>query len=386
MTTRYASESMPGYAVLAHPWWVPLLFIVVLGHITNICTTLYLHRSETHGGVEFHPIVKHAMRFWLWLTSGVVTREWVAVHRKHHAFADREGDPHSPAVVGLSGILFTGLVFYQKAANDPETLEKYGKGCPDDWVERNIYTRHRSRGIQFMLLVDVFLFGIIVGPLVWLGMVIWVPIMGNIINGLGHALGYRNFSTRDESQNLYPWGIWILGEELHNNHHADPRSAKFKARWWEFDIGWMYIRLLSALRLAKVVYARSLGVREFAARYYAEKVSRPMQERLDRATERFESAKESFERAKVDAKIRISRVKEETRLELQQARRDAKTKAGKLRTDALAELELKKTRAKARVAHAKQEAATELRAARVRLADAREEVRTAFKRFETLSE
>jgi stearoyl-CoA desaturase (delta-9 desaturase) len=365
---------------------VPVLFVVVLGHITNICTTLYLHRGETHGGVTFHPVVAHAMRFWLWLTSGVVTREWVAVHRKHHAHADREGDPHSPAVVGLPGIVFAGLFFYQKAANDPETIEKYGKGCPDDWVERNIYARRRSRGIQLMLLLDLYLFGLVPGLLVWLGMVIWVPIMGNIINGLGHAIGYRNFTTRDVSHNLYPWGIWILGEELHNNHHADPRSAKFKARWWEFDIGWMYIRLLSALRLAKVVYARTLSAREFAAKYYTEMVSRPVHERLEYATERLEQAKASFDRARVEAKARLQRVKEEARLELRQARLEARATAGRMRTEAMAELEQKKVRAKARIARAREETGVELHAARARLENARAEARAAFKALEPLSE
>jgi stearoyl-CoA desaturase (delta-9 desaturase) len=350
---------MPGYSVLGEPWWVPVLFMVVVGHITNICTTLYLHR---------------------------VTREWVAVHRKHHAHADREGDPHSPAVVGLPGILFAGLFFYQKAANDPETLEKYGKGCPDDWVERNIYTPRRSRGIQLMLLVDLYLFGVVPGLLVWLGMVIWVPIMGNIINGLGHALGYRNFTTRDVSHNLYPWGIWILGEELHNNHHADPRSAKFKARWWEFDIGWMYIQILSALRLAKVAYARTLSAREFAAKYYTEMVSRPVHERLEYATERLERAKAGFERAKAEAKARLQRVKQEARLELRQARLDARSKAGRFRTEAMAELKQKRIRARARIARAREETGAELHAARARLENARADARAAFKALEPLSE
>jgi stearoyl-CoA desaturase (delta-9 desaturase) len=377
---------MPGYSILAEPWWVPVLFVVVMGHITNICNTLYLHRCATHGGVKFHPVVEHAMRFWLWLTSGIVTKEWVAVHRKHHAHADREGDPHSPAVVGLPGILFAGLFFYQKAANDPETLEKYGKGCPDDWVERKIYTGQRSRGIQLMLLLDLFLFGVVTGLIVWVAMVIWVPIMGNIINGLGHAAGYRNFATRDESHNLYPWGIWILGEELHNNHHADPRSAKFKARWWEFDIGWMYIRILSALRLAKVVYARTLNAREFAAKYYTDKVSGPVRERLERATERLEHAKAGFERAKVEAKARIRRTKEEAKLEVQQARREARAKAGRFRSEARAELAQKRIRARARIARAREEAGAELRAARSRLDKARADARATFKALEPLSD
>ncbi len=259
---------MPGFAALAHPWWVPIVWVLAIGHITNICNTLYLHRCVTHGGVRFHPAVEHLMRFWIWLTTGIVTREWVAVHRKHHAHADREGDPHSPEVEGFWAILLAGVFFYQRATKDEEMLEKYGRGSPEDWVERNVYSRHRSLGIGLMLGVDVFLFGPWVGLLVWSVMTIWMPIMGNIINGIGHAKGYRNFGTKDHSHNIYPWGIWILGEELHNNHHADPRSAKFKAKWWEFDIGWIYIRLLKLLGLADVVYARQASAEAFASKYY----------------------------------------------------------------------------------------------------------------------
>ncbi len=262
---------MPEIGFLAHPWWLPVIYVLALGHLTNICVTLFLHRSMTHQGVVFHPLAAHAMRLWLWLTTGMNTREWVAVHRKHHAFADREGDPHSPAVEGFWAIMLAGVVFYRRAIKDPELLAKYGDGCPDDWIERHVYSRHGFAGILFMLVVDILLFGAGVGPLVWSFMAIWVPIMGNIINGAGHALGYRNFRTKDESRNLYPLGIWIVGEELHNNHHADPRSAKFKAHWWEFDIGWIYIRGLSLVRLARIVYARGASAREFAERFYAEK-------------------------------------------------------------------------------------------------------------------
>ena len=259
---------MPGYAALVHPWWVPLLWVLAVGHITNICNTLYLHRCVTHGGVRFHPIAEHFMRFWIWLTTAIVTREWVAVHRKHHAYADREGDPHSPEVEGFWAIVLAGVFFYRRASRDEELLEKYGRGCPDDWVERNVYTRLRTAGIFLMLGLDVWLFGVGIGLLVWSAMTIWMPIMGNIINGIGHAKGYRNFQTKDESHNIYPWGIWILGEELHNNHHADPRSAKFKAQPWEFDVGWIYIRLLRKLGLADVVYARDVSADEFASRHY----------------------------------------------------------------------------------------------------------------------
>ena len=311
---------MPGYAALSTPWWVPIVYVVVLGHITNICNTLYLHRNQTHGGVEFHPIVAHAMRFWLWLTTGIVTKEWVAVHRKHHAFADREGDPHSPVVEGFGAILFNGLFFYQKAANDAETLEKYGKGTPDDWVERNVYsTKLRSAGILTMLVIDAYLFGPILGLVVWSFMAIWVPIMGNIINGIGHALGYRTFETRDHSHNIYPWGMWIVGEELHNNHHADPRSAKFKANWWEFDIGWAYIKVLSFLGLANVIYARSVSARDFAARYYQQHVSSPVNETLEWAVAALQSAKE-------EGLARIEHARDEGRAKLETLRSGGQAK------------------------------------------------------------
>ena len=263
-------EQLPGLAVLSSPWWVPVLWIVVVGHVTNICTTLYLHRCVTHGGVEFHPLAEHFMRFWTWITTGINTREWVAIHRKHHAYADREGDPHSPEVEGLWAILFQGVFFYRKAAKDEELLEKYGYDCPQDWIERNLYSRFKILGIGLMLGVDVWLFGLWLGLGVWSVMAIWMPVMGNIINGLGHALGYRNFGTKDHSHNIYPWGIWILGEELHNNHHADPRSAKFKVNWWEIDVGWVYIRLLTFLGLADVVYAREVSAEEFEQQHYGD--------------------------------------------------------------------------------------------------------------------
>ena len=296
---------MPGYAILAHPWWVPLLFVLAVGHTQNICVTLYLHRSVTHEGVKFRPVVEHLMRFWLWVTSAAVTREWVAVHRKHHAFADKEGDPHSPVVAGFWGIVLGGVFFYQKAARDPALVEKYGDGCPDDWVERHVYQGKRLLGIALMLFIDIYLFGIGLGLLVWSGMAIWMPIMGNIINGVGHALGYRNFGTRDHSRNIYPWGIWILGEELHNNHHADPRSAKFKARWFEFDVGWIYIKILSFLRLARVVYARSQNAKEFAAKHYTDKVAKPVAQKLDRAGEELEKAKARIDQAKTEAQAAL---------------------------------------------------------------------------------
>ncbi len=259
---------MPGFAVLAEPWWVPILWVMVFGHITNLCVTLYLHRSATHEGVVFHPAVRNVMRFWLWLTTGMITKQWVACHRKHHAFSDREGDPHSPAVEGLLEVVFGGVFFYKNAVSDREMVEKYGKGCPEDWIEHNLFQKFTFGGLASMMLVDTYLFGLPIGLVVWVCMAVWIPIMGNIINGIGHAIGYRNFATKDESRNIVPLGLIIVGEELHNNHHADPRSAKFKAKWYEFDAGWLYIRLLSAMRLAKVIYARSVTAKEFAEKYY----------------------------------------------------------------------------------------------------------------------
>jgi stearoyl-CoA desaturase (Delta-9 desaturase) len=259
---------MPEFGSLASSWWVPVLYIVILGHITNLCVTLYLHRSATHEGVKFHPVVEGFMRTWLWLTTGIVTVEWVAVHRKHHAFSDREGDPHSPVEEGLFAIVFGGVFFYREAAADKETLTKYGRGCPTDWAEQNIFTRNRALGLLIMACVDLMLFGLPWGVVVFSAMAVWIPIFGNVINGIGHAIGYRNFETKDASRNIIPVGLWIVGEELHNNHHADPRSASFRAKWYEFDIGWVYIKLLSWVKLAKVIYARKLTAKEFAAKYY----------------------------------------------------------------------------------------------------------------------
>lgn len=276
---------MPGYAPLAGSWWIPVLWIVVVGHLTNLCVTLYLHRSATHEGVKFAKPVEHFMRLWLWLSTGMNTLQWVAVHRKHHAHSDREGDPHSPQVEGLLAIIFGGVFFYREAAQDRPMLQKYGRGCPEDAIEKKLYTPRPALGLLLMLLLDVWLFGIGWGLLVWSAMAVWVPIFGNIINGVGHAIGYRNFDTKDESRNIIPIGIWIVGEELHNNHHADPRSAKFQAKWYEFDIGWMYIRLLAALRLARVIYARNVSAREFTEKYY-----RKASDALDEAARRAQAA------------------------------------------------------------------------------------------------
>ncbi len=329
---------MPGFRILADPWWISLLYLAVLGHMTNICVTLYLHRSATHGGVRFHPVVEHFMRAWLWLTTGMNTREWVAVHRKHHAYSDRPGDPHSPHEEGFWQIVLGGLWFYKEAIADQELLEKYGKGTPDDWVEHNVYARYRWAGLFTMMAVDAYLFGPLLGLVVWTGMAVWIPIFGQVINGVGHALGYRNFDTKDESRNIYPLGLWIVGEELHNNHHADPRSAKFRAHWWEFDIGWLYIRLLSAVRLAEVVYARSLSVREFTAKYY-EKAAEPIAAGVEAAGERVDRAREDVT-AWVDRAIHGARSELEGRVAaLEQLVQDARTELAHLRVEAAAEME-----------------------------------------------
>ena len=291
---------MPEFGALAFAWLVPVLYIVILGHITNLCVTLYLHRSATHEGVKFHPVVEQFMRAWLWLTTGIVTVEWVAVHRKHHAFSDREGDPHSPAEEGLFAITFGGVFFYQEAAADPQTLTKYGRGCPNDWVERNVYTRQRMLGLLIMACIDLMLFGLPWGVVVFSAMAVWIPIFGNVINGIGHAVGYRNFDTKDASRNIIPVGLWIVGEELHNNHHADPRSASFRAKWYEFDIGWVYIKLLSWVKLAQVIYARKLTAKEFAAKYYEKAADAASSAKLSAqatATAAFAAASEAAESA-----------------------------------------------------------------------------------------
>lgn len=247
---------MPQFASWGTTWWKPLLFIVIAGHITNICVTLFLHRAQTHRSVRFRALVTIPMRIWLWLTTAIVTKEWVACHRKHHAFADREGDPHSPLLEGLRNIVLKGAFYYRRTVRQPGVLEKYGRGTPSDWLERAILSPFNWVGILVMLLADLYLFGIFTGALVWTVQMIWIPFWAaGIINGVGHAVGYRNHSVKDESRNIVPIAIWLAGEELHNNHHADPHSAKFQHRWFEFDVGWLYIRLLSLLGLARVEYA-----------------------------------------------------------------------------------------------------------------------------------
>ena len=229
-----------------------ILFILIATHITIVSVTLYLHRSQSHRGVEFHPVLAHFMRAWLWLTTGMTTKQWVAVHRKHHQNTDVEGDPHSPHVYGIWNLVFGGVKYYNQAGSDADMVMKYGMGTPKDWIERTLYTPHHRLGILVMLAIDLLLFGWW-GFLVWGVQMLWIPFFAaGIINGLAHWWGYRNTDTKDKSKNLMPWGIWIGGEELHNNHHADIANPKFSQKWWEFDIGWMYIKGLEFLGLAKL--------------------------------------------------------------------------------------------------------------------------------------
>jgi stearoyl-CoA desaturase (delta-9 desaturase) len=229
-----------------------ILATLVMVQITIACVTLYLHRGQAHRGVTFHPAIAHAMRFWLWLTTGMVTKQWVAIHRKHHRFDDADGDPHSPHVFGIRTVFFKGALLYNKASKDKKMITQYGVGTPDDWIERNVYTPHSRLGIMIMLMIDLALFGWW-GFMVWGVQMIWVPLWAaGVVNGLAHWWGYRNTDTKDFSRNIVPWDFWVGGELLHNNHHADPASPKLSRKWYEFDIGWMYIQLLKSLGLAKL--------------------------------------------------------------------------------------------------------------------------------------
>ncbi|KZE33222.1 DesA family fatty acid desaturase [Crenobacter luteus] len=235
------------------PWWGYVLVALGLTHITIASVTIFLHRSQTHRGLDLHPIPSHFFRFWLWLTTGMVTKEWVAIHRKHHARCETEDDPHSPQVLGIKKVLWQGAELYRAACKDRESIEKFGRGTPDDWLERNIYTRHSGKGIFIMMAIDLALFGPI-GLTIWAVQMVWIPFWAaGVVNGLGHYVGYRNFENEDAATNLFPWGIIIGGEELHNNHHTFGTSAKFSYKWYEFDIGWGYIRILETLGLAKVL-------------------------------------------------------------------------------------------------------------------------------------
>jgi stearoyl-CoA desaturase (delta-9 desaturase) len=233
-------------------WWQVLIVTLVMTHITINGVTIFLHRAQAHRALDLHAIPSHFLRFWLWLTTGMVTKEFVAVHRKHHAKCETDEDPHSPQTRGIKALLLTGVELYRTESKVKETIEKYGRGTPDDWIERNLYTRFSWQGVGLMLIIDLALFGAI-GLTVWAVQMLWIPVMATgIINGIGHYWGYRNFEAADASTNVSPWGILIGGEELHNNHHTYPTSAKFSVKPFEFDIGWGYIRAMELVGLAKV--------------------------------------------------------------------------------------------------------------------------------------
>ncbi len=229
-----------------------IIITLILTHITIISVTIYLHRYQAHGSLSLHPAMSHFFRFWLWLTTGIKTKAWTAIHRKHHAKCETKDDPHSPQILGLSTVLWHGAELYKQEAKNQETLERYGKGTPDDWLERNVYTPHSNKGYLIMLCIDILLFGSI-GITIWALQMMTIPFFAaGVVNGIGHYFGYRNFDCPDASTNLFPIGILIGGEELHNNHHAYPTSAQFSVKPWEFDIGWQYIRLFELLGLAKI--------------------------------------------------------------------------------------------------------------------------------------
>jgi stearoyl-CoA desaturase (Delta-9 desaturase) len=229
-----------------------LIYTLIVTHITIICVTLYLHRGQAHRSIIFAPVLEHFMRAWLWLTTGMVTRQWVAIHRKHHRYSDVEGDPHTPHVYGITRVLFRGAGLYHSASKDADMVAQYGAGTPDDWVERNVYTAHSRLGILLMLLIDVVLFGWW-GVLIWGIQMIWIPFWAaGVINGIGHWIGYRNGETRDHSRNIVPWDIIVGGECLHNNHHLDPANPRLSRRWFEFDAGWMWLGVFRLVGLARL--------------------------------------------------------------------------------------------------------------------------------------
>lgn len=241
-----------GWGLVDLPWWGYVLVTLALTHVTIAAVTIYLHRCQAHRALDLHPVVSHFFRFWLWLTTGMITKEWAAIHRKHHARCETEDDPHSPQVKGISKVLLEGAELYRAETKNQQTMDKFGSGTPDDWLERHVYSSHNSFGIGVMAVIDIILFGPI-GLTIWAVQMAWIPITAaGIINGLGHYWGYRNFEADDASTNVSLWGILIGGEELHNNHHAYPSSARLSNKWYEFDIGWLYIRIMQLFGLAKV--------------------------------------------------------------------------------------------------------------------------------------
>jgi stearoyl-CoA desaturase (delta-9 desaturase) len=248
----YLLEFLDG-GLLQLSWWQLILAALLLTHITIAAVTIYLHRSQAHRAVDLHPAVANFFRLWLWLTTGMQTREWVSIHRKHHAKCETTEDPHSPQTRGIKTVLWTGAELYMAEAENKETLSRYGHGTPNDWVERNVYSRYTWQGVGLMLGVNLILFGA-AGLAIWGVQMMWIPFFAaGVINGIGHFWGYRNYDAPDASTNISPWGILIGGEELHNNHHTHPTSAKFSLKWFEFDLGWTYIRAMQAVGLAKVL-------------------------------------------------------------------------------------------------------------------------------------
>jgi stearoyl-CoA desaturase (delta-9 desaturase) len=311
------------FGVFDLPWWGYVLVALGFTHITICAVTLFLHRAQAHRAMELHAIPSHFFRLWLWMTTGMVTREWVAVHRKHHAKCETAEDPHSPMIYGINRVLFGGVLLYVKEKKNHETIERYGTGTPDDWLERNVYSRFMIHGIVTMGLINVVLFGFIPGLLILGTQIIWIPFWAaGVINGVGHYYGYRNQHTPDTSTNIVPIGILIGGEELHNNHHAHATSAKFSSKWYEFDIGWVYIQILQALGLCKVKHVApvpriadpkasvDVGVLEAVIRnrydvlaHYAVSLKQAMAEELQRLrqsapleAERLDSLKSSLRR------------------------------------------------------------------------------------------
>ena len=238
--------------IIELPWWGYVVWALVVTHITIAGVTIFLHRCQSHRALDLHPAVSHFFRFWLWLTTGMVTKNWVAIHRKHHARCETAEDPHSPQVEGIRKVLWEGAELYRKEAKNAETMEKFGHGTPNDWIERHLYSIHDRIGIGSLLTLNFILFGF-AGVAIWAVQMLWIPFFAaGVINGIGHYWGYRTFQPEDASTNIVPWGILIGGEELHNNHHAYASSARFSNRWFEFDIGWLYIRAMQAVGLAQV--------------------------------------------------------------------------------------------------------------------------------------
>src|SRR5437762_1435303 len=258
--------SLSPYGLLELPLWGYALVTFLTIQTMFLGVTLYLHRDQSHGGLILHRALRHVFRFWLWFSSGAVTRQWVAVHRRHHALADQQGDPHSPVVFGLRRVVFEGYELYKDAARDPETLRNYGRGTPEDWIERHLYSAHPFLGLVVFSAVHLLLFGVPAVVMLAVHLMAQPFFAGGVINGLGHAVGYRSFEMPTTATNLVPWAVLLGGEELHNNHHAFPRSARFSVQHWEIDIGWLWIRLFSALGLAKGARRK---LRELLERYEA---------------------------------------------------------------------------------------------------------------------